>query len=336
MSSEYSSLKVRNDKITTLYSLPISKKYKKDLKKSNEVYKLSIVNDSMFKALFGNPARIKFPARLISYLLDVPFETLLENMKVAASDVPKEKEKSANQRSDLVCELEDKVIIIEMNNNDRIETMHRNIDYMFKQYNRDVQTSKDYNKYRQSILINLNNFTFKGIDEIYTISYIKDENGIVLTDRLIIINFLIPNLLKKCYNQGIKSLTELEQFLYAVIEDEEERVLECAKEMPDMENYIDEAKEVSNDDDLKFCYDQDEAIREVGYQDGFDDGYDDGISKGIEQGIKEGIEQGIKEGTEKTINSMIKSMYTNKIDLKIIAKTTGLSVLRVKQILGLE
>lgn len=59
-----------------------------------------------------------------------------------------------------------------------------------------VKKSKNYDKYRQSILINFNNFSFLGKDETYYINYIKDEEGIVLTDAIMIINIYIPNLLK--------------------------------------------------------------------------------------------------------------------------------------------
>ena len=59
-----------------------------------------------------------------------------------------------------------------------------------------VKKSKNYDKYRQSILINFNNFAFLGKDETYYINYIKDEEGIVLTDAIMIINIYIPNLLK--------------------------------------------------------------------------------------------------------------------------------------------
>ena len=59
-----------------------------------------------------------------------------------------------------------------------------------------VKKSKNYDKYRQSILINFNNFSFLGKDKTYYINYIKDEEGIVLTDAIMIINIYIPNLLK--------------------------------------------------------------------------------------------------------------------------------------------
>lgn len=51
---------------------------------------------------------------------------------------------------------------------------HRNMDYNNKQVNDKVKNSKSYNLYRKSILININNFSFKGKDEVYYVNYIKD------------------------------------------------------------------------------------------------------------------------------------------------------------------
>ena len=84
------------------------------------------------------------------------------------------------------------IITVEMNNNSSIEVLHRNN----RQFSAMVKKSKNYDKYRQSILINFNNFAFLGKDETYYINYIKDEEGIVLTDAIMIINIYIPNLLK--------------------------------------------------------------------------------------------------------------------------------------------
>lgn len=310
---KHSFLKIRGQNITTLYSFPITYEYKKDALKQETPDKISIVFDDMFHALFNHPGRIKFPARLLSYILDIPFETLMSNLKLTSSDVPKENRKSIGQRSDLVCELENSVITIEMNNNPSIEIMHRNMDYMFKQYNSKVKDSKSYDKYWQSILFNLNNFAFEGVEGVYTISYLKDENGIVLTDKIIIINIYIPNLLKKCYTHGIKSLDEFEKFIYAVIEDNEKNLEDLIKEMPMLEEYVDEARYASkSDDELLFAYDHEKANNDQYFTDGFNDG----IQKGKEE--------------------MIKSMYENNIPIDIIAKSANLNIEKIKEILDIK
>ena len=111
-----------------------------------------------------------------------------------------------------------------MNNNSSIDVLHRNMDYINKQFNALVKDSKSYHKYRQSILINFNNFAFVGKDDTYYVYYLKDRDGTVLTDAIIIINIYIPNLRKKCYNLGIEGLDEIEKFIYAQIEEDNEKL----------------------------------------------------------------------------------------------------------------
>ena len=59
-----------------------------------------------------------------------------------------------------VCEIDGTIITVEMNNNSSIEVLHRNMDYNNRQFSALVKNSKNYDKYRQSILINFNNFAF--------------------------------------------------------------------------------------------------------------------------------------------------------------------------------
>lgn len=303
--NEYPFLRVRGQEITTLYSLPKNNKYKKELKAPELIYKISAVADPMFHALFNHPGRIKFPARLLSYLLNIPFEVLVKNMKLTTSDVPKEKESSITQRSDLVCELDDTVITVEMNNNATIEYLHRNIDYMFRQYNAKVGNSNEYKKYRQSILINLNNFAFEGIDEVYTVSYLQDENGIVLTDRLIVVNIFIPNLLEKCYTLRVESLNELEKFIYAIVEDDVSKIEDLLKEMPMLEDYVRDAKKVSSEDVLLESYDHERAT--------------------VEQSYLDGMEQGLKKGKDESKIEMIKYFYKNGANIELISKSAQMN-----------
>lgn len=48
------------------------------------------------------------------------------------------------------------------------------------------------------------------------------------------------------------------------------------------------------------------------------------------------LENGIEQGKEKGKIEMIKSLYTNKVDLKVIASSAGISIKSVKNILGIN
>ena len=53
--------------------------------------------------------------------------------------------------------------------------------------------------------------------------------------------------------------------------------------------------------------------------------YENAVRKGISQGIKQGIKQGISQGIEQKARETAKKLLKNKIDINIIADSTGLS-----------
>ena len=63
-------------------------------------------------------------------------------MQIISNVVPKDKKKIVSQKCVFVCQIDDTLVTIEIN----------------KQFNALVKDSKSYHKYRQSILINFNNF----------------------------------------------------------------------------------------------------------------------------------------------------------------------------------
>lgn len=312
--NDFPTLKERRNEITTLYSLGRKTEYAWKTKPRKEVDKLSIVSDNMFHAMFNHPKGKKYIAYLLSKFFKIDNDKVLETMEIISNDVPNNKASSVSQRCDCVCVVDNTVITIEMNNNSSIEILHRNMDYNNKQYNAIVKSSKDYDKYRQSILFNFNNFSFAGKEETYYISYLKDEEGTVLTDVLIIINIYIPNLIKKCYTYGVESLDEIEKFIYALIEEEEGKLSEIIKEMPIVEEYVSDAKNIlTEEEELKFNYDREQAAAEEMHR----------------IGILEGIEQ----GKEKTAIDMIKAMYTKGATIEFISSCSELSIEKVKEIL---
>ena len=152
----------------------------------------------------------------------------------------------------------------------------------------------------------------------YYIYYLKEEDGTVLTDAIIIINIYIPNLRKKCYTLGIEELDEIEKFIYAQIEEDNEKLDSLVKE------YVSDATSLTNnDDDLKFNYDRELAAREELQYVWEEKAFDRGLKQGIEQAKQEKI-------------VMIKAMYTKDISIEDIASIAELDVSKIKEILGIK
>jgi predicted transposase/invertase (TIGR01784 family) len=130
---------------------------------------------------------------------------------------------------------------------------------------------------------------------------LQNKDGLVLDDHKIIINIYIPNLRRKCYNEGIEKLEEVEKYLLVLTEKGINEAKEIGGNIKIMDEYIDEAVEVSYESGFGEAYDKEEAI------------YDDGIKKGMEQGMKnEKIE-------------IARKMLNEKMDISMISKITGLT-----------
>ena len=121
---------------------------------------IPITSDCMFKTIFGRKENIKFPCKLLSYILDMSYEDLLNNLKFTKNETGKEKKEDSNYRQDLVVTLDDISINIEMNNNSSEEIRERNISYMMR-LREDRKNKKNYN---QVIQVNLNNYCYKEDD----------------------------------------------------------------------------------------------------------------------------------------------------------------------------
>ena len=146
---------IKDDYYKTLYNdFKVSTKNKVKLIKREELKegeKLSIVSNTMFKAMFFNEKRLKYSAKLFSYLLDVDYDILIKNMRLSKNELDKYREINRELRCDFVAEIDNTYLNLEMNNNASEDTMRRNRDYTFKLYSSsDILNNKRYN-YNQVI-----------------------------------------------------------------------------------------------------------------------------------------------------------------------------------------
>ena len=116
----------------------------------------------------------------------------------------------SNQTVDFVCELEGEVYNIEMNNNTSISSLERNVSYVHELYKSKMQRGGTYN-YQKTIQINLNNFSFFLNDKTMEEYQLRNEDGVILTDKIKIIFIYFPKIRKKLYNGD--ELTKLKKLL---------------------------------------------------------------------------------------------------------------------------
>ena len=301
-------LKVREEKFDLLYQRGVSRKNSIKFCNIDETKKISIISDSMFKTMIYNENRIKYAARLISFFIDVSYEELLKHLKLKKSDFNKEKEKEKSERGDFVADFNGTSIGIEVNNNDSLETMERNMEYAHREYSKKVtRLNKEYS-YTQIIQLNINNFSFYGNDNITDIYVLRNKGNIVMSDKIIFIQIYIPNLIKKWYDKGKEGLTEEEKFLLVLTESDIETSYDIGDGIKYMNEFIKDASGASRDDDLLESYDKEWALRD--------------------QGKREGYEEGKKD----TMIETAKKMKEDGMDYSLISKYTNISFDQIEKL----
>ena len=302
-------IRVLEDNHTYLYDLDVTKVDAIKMGERRKGMKVSLMSDAMMKAMFQNESRIKYSAKLLSYFINVSYEELLKNMHLDKNELDKDKEFSKGERADFVADIGDAKISIEVNNNSGAEIMERNIDFSNRLYSSKVKRGKteEGNNYEftNTIQLNINNFAFVGNDKIIDIYGIQNDVKIRLSDKNIIIQIYIPNLMKKWYTEGIEKLTECEKYLIALVEEDIEKLKEFGDDEI-MSEYIKEAEDVSFESSIGEAYDKELALKE--------------------EARKDGIKMGLEQGSLSEKHKIAKSLLEKNVDINIISESTGLSI----------
>lgn len=179
-------VKIKEENKKMLYEDEVTKEYSVKFEKRKKGMKISILSDPMFKAMFYQENRIKYSCKFLSYFLDISYEKLLEILKLGKGELDKNKEIEKAERSDYVAYIDHTAINIEVNCNDNILSLERNMEYAHRLYSREVKRGSKY-LYTQVIQFNLNNFAFKNNPKIVDYYYVQNDEKTLLHDKLIFV-----------------------------------------------------------------------------------------------------------------------------------------------------
>ena len=278
----------------------------------------------MLKAMFQNENRIKYSAKFLSYFIDVEYEDILNNICLAKNELDKNNENDKGERCDYVALLSDTSLNIEVNNNSSsLEVLERNMEYAHRLYSKKIRRGEENYQYTQVIQFNLNNFAFKGNDKIIDIYTVTNDDNIGLSIKLIFVQIYVPNLRKKWYTKGMKSLSEEEKYILALVEMDLDKLNDLGGENI-MDEYVKEAEEVSFEGGVGEAYDKEWALRDQGYR--------DGLSQGKVEGKAEGISEGISQGKIENKKEIAKNMLSKAMEVELISEITGLSIEEIKNL----
>ena len=307
---------IKGYKFKTLHDLELDNEYVLKLSRNiKKGQKISILSDTMLKAMFQNENRIKYSAKFLSYFIDVEYEDILNNICLAKNELDKNNENDKGERCDYVALLSDTSLNIEVNNNSSLEVLERNMEYAHRLYSKKIRRGEENYQYTQVIQFNLNNFAFKGNDKIVDIYTVTNDDNIGLSNKLIFVQIYVPNLRKKWYTKGMKSLSEEEKYILALVEMDLDKLNDLGGENI-MDEYVKEAEEVSFEGGVGEAYDKEWALRDQEYR--------DGLSQGKAEGKIEGFSQGKVE--------IAKNMLKDNIPVESISKYTSLSIDEIKNL----
>ena len=325
---------IKGYKFKTLHDLELDNEYVLKLSRNiKKGQKISILSDTMLKAMFQNENRIKYSAKFLSYFIDVEYEDILNNICLAKNELDKNNENDKGERCDYVALLSDTSLNIEVNNNSSLEVLERNMEYAHRLYSKKIRRGEENYQYTQVIQFNLNNFAFKGNDKIVDIYTVTNDDNIGLSNKLIFVQIYVPNLRKKWYTKGIKSLSEEEKYILALVEMDLDKLNDLGGENI-MDEYVKEAEEVSFEGGVGEAYDKEWALRDQGYRDGLSQGKAEGKAEGFSQGKAEGREEGktegkaegISEGKNERNTEIARNMLSKAMEVELISEITGLSI----------
>ena len=311
---------IKGYKFKTLHDLELDNEYVLKLSRNiKKGQKISILSDTMLKAMFQNENRIKYSAKFLSYFIDVEYEDILNNICLAKNELDKNNENDKGERCDYVALLSDTSLNIEVNNNSSLEVLERNMEYAHRLYSKKIRRGEENYQYTQVIQFNLNNFAFKGNDKIVDIYTVTNDDNIGLSNKLIFVQIYVPNLRKKWYTKGMKSLSEEEKYILALVEMDLDKLNDLGGENI-MDEYVKEAEEVSFEGGVGEAYDKEWALRDQGYRDG------------LSQGKAEGKAEGFSQGKIENKKEIAKNMLSKAMEVELISEITGLSIEEIKNL----
>ena len=291
---------IKGYKFKTLHDLELDNEYVLKLSRNiKKGQKISILSDTMLKAMFQNENRIKYSAKFLSYFIDVDYDDILNNICLAKNELDKNNENDKGERCDYVALLSDTSLNIEVNNNSSLEVLERNMEYAHRLYSKKIRRGEENYQYTQVIQFNLNNFAFKGNDKIVDIYTVTNDDNIGLSNKLIFVQIYVPNLRKKWYTKGMKSLSEEEKYILALVEMDLDKLNDLGGENI-MDEYVKEAEEVSFEGGVGEAYDKEWALRD--------------------------------EGKRESKKEIAKNMLKDNIPVESISKYTSLSIDEIKNL----
>lgn len=283
-------------------------------KQKRKVYRL---NDFFFKNLMGDEKRSNLTLRFLNLILNRTGEDAFKSIQFLKTEQDPLTKDGKLSILDVKASVDDKTFVnIELQVSRQNYIVERSMFYISRIFSEQAVRGHDYDELKPVIGINL--LDFKLFDELsnwhntanFTVKGIEKP----ITDCLTRHFLELP----KLKFSDVKKAKRLEAWgaYFSGVSDEKELEVLCMNE-PLLKEVLSYEQAFTNNDEMYRKYQQrEDAIREETTK----------IRLGEKRGEKRGIIIGRKEGKKEQAEAMAKKMLADKVDLKIIAKYTELTL----------
>ena len=287
--------------------------------------------DGRFKYVFKSKDLRFFVANIVSDILNLEYEYVIDNMEYVDTEHANNKQQS---RSDVIVKIDKYYIIFEMNRGNYSYLIEDKMRYAFSIFNHFYkEDSKNNNKKKKKkkkkkrsqfsgifvILINLNCFNRKNKDYI-DYNYLCNKQKQIYSKYIKFIDYYLAKIVEKWYNEF--TISKLEKRLaYLLITNESEETIADFTKGDDILMAIDKIRQQIKRGDI---------IIDPTYKEELDAQYEAmkkyALKEARREAKAEGRAEGRTEGKSEEKNFIASNLKKSGIASDIIAKCTGLSI----------
>ena len=297
---------------------------------------LKVKDDRTFKILFNSLDK-KALSWFMSQILEKPINEIKNVIKEKNTILKPLNRNDKGKYLDFFVEVGNDLVIVELNNNNSGLDYTRNLYYTFHALLNQIPIGSKY-RHIHAMLVNLNWFSenYSNIKPIDVIEYPYPMIGKESKESIITVKNINLSYFDKIVYNGI----EMKDFLWKLFTINSSLEIDDIKEnIKELKDYCNELKRISESREYcMFVWDErmDLAFSKD-YERGRDEGYEEGKALGIKEGILEGKKEGILEGRKEGIlegkKEVVINLYKNGISKDVIAKSSGLNISYIDDII---
>ena len=270
---------------------------------------LAGINAPIFKSLFLEEENKGVLAHIISEILNLNKDYVYNNIIYKPTELPKENYFEKGKETDLIVEVEGRIINLEMNYKLTRGAKIKNGSYIRKIINNNLFKGEKYENAKLVVQINfdyINDFD-KGDDRVVIAFQLRDEeNRYILEENYVNYHINMEKVREKYYNK--EKLTKLEKIIMMLQLEKKEELKKLALKDTELIGMEKKIEDMSKDPNLVYFYDKEKMTQMV---------HDIDVADAHEKGIEEGSKQ------EKI--AIAKNMLKDNMPADIIAKYTNLT-----------